>query len=34
VQNFGYGLQPDAIVDVDTLPELPMLEEDGFIFEG
>jgi hypothetical protein len=30
----GYGTQPDPIVNVTTTPELPVLTEEGFIFEG
>jgi hypothetical protein len=30
----GYGQQPNSISNVNTIPELPILEEDGFIFEG
>ena len=30
----GYGQQPDSLTEVSVLPELPILEEDGFTFEG
>jgi uncharacterized repeat protein (TIGR02543 family) len=30
----GYGQQPDSLTDVSVLPELPVLTEDGFIFDG
>lgn len=30
----GYGTQPESLTDVSILPELPVLEEAGFIFEG
>ncbi len=30
----GYGQQPDNLTNISVLPELPVLEEDGFIFDG
>lgn len=30
----GYSQQPADLVDISVLPELPILEEDGFTFEG
>jgi hypothetical protein len=30
----GYGTQPESLTDISILPELPVLEEAGFIFEG
>lgn len=30
----GYGTQPESLTDISILPELPILEEAGFIFEG
>lgn len=30
----GYGTQPESLTDISVLPELPVLEEAGFIFEG
>ena len=30
----GYGQQPDNLTNISVLPELPVLTEDGFIFDG
>ena len=30
----GYGTQPESLTNISILPELPVLEEAGFIFEG
>ena len=30
----GYGIQPEDILDIEILPALPLLKEEGFIFEG
>jgi hypothetical protein len=30
----GYGQQPDDITNINVIPELPVLTEEGFIFEG
>ena len=30
----GYGQQPNSISNVNTIPELPILVEDGFTFGG
>ena len=30
----GYGTQPETLANISVLPELPILEENGFIFEG
>ena len=32
--NNGYGQQLDPISGVTIIPELPLLSEDGFIFDG
>ena len=30
----GYGQQPVDIVNITVLPELPVLTEEGFTFDG